>query len=126
MLNAAEKGIYNKSAIKSIPLHYIHQYFMRGERSQNGFYRIAPKLRSCVKVKYFNLMESFSTIQAKMDFIFCRNVMIYFNRETRQVLTDKFYNQLKSGGYLFVGSSETLNGLDTEFNQAGPTIYHKI
>jgi chemotaxis protein methyltransferase CheR len=126
MLNVAEKAIYNKSAIKYIPLHHIHKYFMRGERSQNGFYRIVPKLRSCVTVKYFNLMESFSPIQVKMDFIFCRNVMIYFNRETREVLTNKFYNQLKDGGYLFVGSSETLNGLETKFVQAGPTIYRKI
>jgi chemotaxis protein methyltransferase CheR len=71
-------------------------------------------------------MESFSPIQVKMDFIFCRNVMIYFNRDTRQALTNKFYHQLKDGGYLFVGSSETLNGLDTGFKQAGPTIYRKI
>ena len=77
-------------------------------------------------VKYLNLMESFAPIQVKMDFIFCRNVMIYFNRATRQELTNKFYHQLKDGGYLFVGSSETLNGLNTEFIQAGPTIYRKI
>ena len=126
MLNMAEKAVYDKSAIMNIPLQYIHKYLMRGERTQNGFYRIVPKLRSCVTVRYFNLMESFSAIQVKMDFIFCRNVMIYFNRETRQGLTNKFYHQLKDGGYLFVGSSETLNGLGTEFKQAGPTIYRKI
>ena len=126
MLNMAEKAIYDKSTIKNIPLHYIYKYLMRGERSQNGFYRIVPRLRSCVTVKYLNLMESFAPIRVKMDFIFCRNVMIYFNRETRQVLTNKFYHQLKDGGYLFVGSSETLNGLDTKFIQAGPTIYRKI
>jgi chemotaxis protein methyltransferase CheR len=125
MLIAAERAIYSHEAVKNIPLRYVHKYFMRGARSQTGFYRIAPKLRNCVRVKYFNLMESFSSIPTKMDFIFCRNVMIYFNRDTRESLVNNFYHQLKDGGYLFIGNSETLNGLDTNFRQAGPTIYRK-
>ncbi len=125
MLITAEQAVYAQDTVKHIPLRYVHKYFLRGERSQTGFYRIVPKLRSCVQVRYFNLMESFSPIRTKMDFIFCRNVMIYFNRDTRETLVNKFYNQLNNGGCLFIGNSETLNGLDTKFRQTGPTIYRK-
>ncbi len=125
MLMVAEKAIYGHEAVKNIPLHYMHKYFMRGVQSQSGYYRVVPKLRRHVTTMYFNLMESFSLIQAKMDFIFCRNVMIYFDRDTREALVNNFYHQLNDGGYLFIGSSETLNALETEFGQARPTIYQK-
>lgn len=125
MLMAAEKAIYDQETVMNISLHHMRNYFMQGKRSQEGFYRVGPKLRRHVTVKNFNLMESFSSIRIQMDFVFCRNVMIYFNRDTRKILVNKFYRQLKNGGYLFIGSSETLSGLGTEFRQAGPSIYRK-
>jgi len=62
----------------------------------------------------------------KMDIIFCRNVVIYFDKLTQQKLMGKFYQQLNPGGYLFLGHSETLNGIDVDFKIAGSTVYQKI
>lgn len=125
MLKTAERAVYDKEVINKIPPHQVLRYFMRGVRSETGFLRVVPELRKYVTVRYFNLMESFSTLPTKMDCIFCRNVMIYFNRDTREALVNKFYHQLKEGGYFFVGNSETIKGLNTPFKQVRPTIYIK-
>ena len=65
-------------------------------------------------------------VRQKMDIIFCRNVMIYFDKETQQALMDKFHRQLQDGGFLFLGHSESLNGLDVDFQVVASTIYRKV
>ncbi len=64
-------------------------------------------------------------IAEKMDIIFCRNVVIYFDKQTQQNLMRKFYRQLRPGGYLFIGHSETLNGLEVDFKAVASTVYRR-
>jgi len=77
-----------------------------------------------IKFQRFNLMENFHA-QNDFDIIFCRNVMIYFDKKTQNVLVNKFYQSLKSGGYFFVGHSESLTGLKHEFKYIEPSVYIK-
>ena len=70
-------------------------------------------------------MDTDFGIAEKMDIIFCRNVVIYFDKPTQQKLMQKFHQQLRPGGYLFLGHSETLNGIDVDFKAVGSTVYQK-
>jgi len=86
---------------------------------------IIPALRSLVSFKRVNFMDDHFGIQERQDVIFCRNVIIYFDKQTQATLMKKFHRQLHPGGYLFIGHSETLNGLDVPFKQVGNTVYRK-
>lgn len=92
----------------------------------SGAFQVSGDLRKMVRLEKFNLMNDFSKFYHKFNIIFCRNVMIYFKNDKRQELVRKFYNVLEPGGYLFVGSSETLHSIDTPFKFVKPAIYRKI
>jgi len=87
--------------------------------------RICPQLRSRIAFRRINFMDGDLGISEKMDIIFCRNVIIYFDKAMQQNLMEKFHRQLRPGGYLFLGHSETLNGLDVDFAAVGSTVYRK-
>ncbi|MFH1148707.1 MAG: protein-glutamate O-methyltransferase [Pseudomonadota bacterium] len=123
MLEKAQRGVYNRSEIQGIPPDLLRKYFLRGTRSQSGYYRVVPELRNKVDIHHLNLMEDAWSMQP--DIIFCRNVMIYFDHETRNRLINKFYSRLLKDGYLFIGHSETLHGMETDFKLLIPTIYRK-
>jgi chemotaxis protein methyltransferase CheR len=86
--------------------------------------KIKKPLRDADSFQRFNLMADFSW-REEFDVIFCRNVMIYFNRETQQNLVNKFSRCLKPGGYLFIGHSESLTSIDHSFKQVSTTAYKK-
>lgn len=118
-------AIYPETVIKPIPDKMRKKYLMRGTGEKNGLYRIVPSLRDKVTFRYLNLMNSTFDVDEMMDIIFCRNVIIYFDKETQKTLFEKFYKQLVPGGYLFIGSSETLYGINSDFMPVGPTVYRK-
>ena len=99
---------------------------MRGNGHRKGFYRIVPELRSKVRFQRLNLndVKDFR-LNMRIDIIFCRNVIIYFNRETQIRLFEKFYKQLSPGGYLFTGHSETLHGINDRFKAVAVAAYIK-
>ncbi|MEJ2664922.1 MAG: CheR family methyltransferase, partial [Spirochaetia bacterium] len=86
----------------------------------------APEIRALVQFSRLNLMEEHYSMVKDMDVIFCRNVIIYFNRQTQELLIRKFYRHLKMGGYLFLGHSETLCGISIPLVTLLPTVYKKI
>ena len=98
---------------------------LRGTGEKAGLFRIIKPLRERVTFKQLNLMESHFNVGSKFDIIFCRNVIIYFDKETQIELFKKFYRHLVPGGFIFIGSSETLNGINRDFISAGPTVYRK-
>jgi chemotaxis protein methyltransferase CheR len=99
---------------------------MRGKGSQQGLCRMVPELRNRVQFQRVNLNNgSDFGIRTRMDMIFCRNVIIYFDRETQKKLFKKFYNQLVPGGYLFIGHSETLHGINDQFKAVSAASYRK-
>lgn len=125
VLGAGAEAVYSESVVEHIPQEYKKKYLMRGTGEKAGFYRIVPELRNRVAFRRLNLMDENFAVDEIMDIIFCRNVIIYFDRETQTKLFKKFYRHLAAGGYLFIGSSETLYGINDDFKPVGPTVYKK-
>ena len=86
---------------------------------------VVDRIRNEVIYRKFNLMESTFPFKKKFHVIFCRNVMIYFDAQTKQSLVNKFYESMEYGGYLFIGHSESLNRDETRFRYVMPSVYRK-
>jgi chemotaxis protein methyltransferase CheR len=125
VLAKARKAIYSKECTNTIPTAMKYKYLMRGTGSQNGKYRIVPELRKKITFTHMNLMNRNFNVCTPMDMIFCRNVIIYFDKETNIRLMKRFYEHLAPGGYLFIGHSETLTGVNSQFRLVAPTIYQR-
>jgi len=125
VLQAGYEAIYTENAIDPIPTQMRHKYLMRGTGDKAGLFRIIPELRRKVTFRQVNLMDDKFSVRSDMDIIFCRNVIIYFDKETQIKLFEKFYNHLVPGGYLFIGSSESLYGVNEDFISVKPTVYRK-
>ena len=124
VLDIAERGIYPDDKIGQVPYPYLKRFFRKGKDKSAGFVKVRDELRSRLTFQRFNLMDTFPW-QEKFDIIFCRNVMIYFNRKTQQDLINKFYGALVPGGSLFIGHSESISSLRHNFNQIESTVFRK-
>ncbi len=124
MLTTAASGVYHQSQIHTIPPVVLRKYFQRGQDRWNEHYRLKPFVRNTIQFQRLNLMEPFP-FNNKFQIIFCRNVMIYFDKTIQNKLVNKYYNCLEPGGYLFIGHSESLMGTEHRFKYIQPTIYQK-
>ncbi|MDR1486861.1 MAG: protein-glutamate O-methyltransferase [Deltaproteobacteria bacterium] len=126
VLNVAKKGQYGPESAKNIPPAVLAKYLTKNQAEKGGYiYTISPEIRRLISFRRFNLMDPMP-YKGPMDLIFCRNVMIYFDRDTIAKLVDKFYKLLEPGGYLFIGHSESLSGLQHKFTYVAPCIYRKL
>ncbi len=123
-LKTAAEGVYPKEKVKNIPPLLLRKYFQIGQRRWSGYYRVKKEIRDTMKFRRFNLMETLP-VNSIFDVIFCRNVMIYFDKETQKNLIERFYGCLRKGGYFFVGHSESLTGLKHQFQYIEPSVYRK-
>lgn len=124
VLKTATAGIYPYDRVKNIPRPLLSKYFQIGEGKWKGFYRVKKTQKDLVEFTRFNLMDK-PSFGNTFDIIFCRNVMIYFDKKTQHGLIDRFYDCLKDGGYLFIGHSESLTGITHRFDYVKPSIYRK-
>jgi len=124
VLSAAGKGIYEKKKIEGIPLDLKRKYFQRGVNRWEGYFRVKKEIRGKIRFKRLNLIEEFE-FKEPFDVIFCRNVMIYFDAPAREALVKKFYKNLSSPGYLFIGHAESLSGVRHSFKYIQPSIFRK-
>ncbi|HEY0007900.1 MAG TPA: protein-glutamate O-methyltransferase CheR [Tepidisphaeraceae bacterium] len=127
VLKTAVLGRYEASRVSSIPIDFRNKYFTQCEglsSAQHSVMQVASELRSMVTFNYLNLMDPWP-FTGPFDFIFCRNVMIYFDKKTQEKLVSRFWNCLESGGVLFTGHSESLTGISHKFQYVQPTIYMK-
>lgn len=124
-LSKASRGVYTERQIQPIPLELRKKYLLRSSRAGEALVQMGQELRQSITFKRLNLMADNFSLPDKMDVIFCRNVMIYFNNQLREELVAKFEESLFNGGYLFVGHSESLNGVKTTLKQVAPMIYQK-
>ena len=123
VLQTAINGIYTKEQISSIPDNWKRRFFRKiddGER-----FEVTPELKNEVIFRQFNLMDPFP-FRKKMHVIFLRNVMIYFDKETKMQLVKKLYDLLEYGGYLMIGRTETIDKDDVPFKMIQPSIFRKI
>ncbi|MBZ0156487.1 MAG: protein-glutamate O-methyltransferase [Alphaproteobacteria bacterium] len=125
VLEAAQRGIYSEDRIQPIPQELRKRYLLRSRDRSRDLVRIVPELRERVLFRRLNFMEGDFGMRELVDIVFCRNVLIYFDKETQEAVLNRFCRHLVPGGYLFLGHSETLNGLDVPLVQTSPTIYRK-
>lgn len=125
ILDQATTAVYQEDRIAPIPERFRKKYLLRGKDRTSSQVRICPEIRSLVTFRRINFMDDDLGVQQKMDIIFCRNVVIYFDKPTQQRVMGKFHHNLKSDGFLFLGHSESLNGLDVAFQPIASTIYRK-
>jgi chemotaxis protein methyltransferase CheR len=110
-----------------LPLReWLGRYFQRGVGTSEGQYRVKAELRQRVQFRHLNLFHWPYPFTEKMNVIFCRNVMIYFNRETQEQLVPRLVEQLAPGGYLFVGHSESLIGLNHQLKGVRASVYRRV
>ena len=124
MLAKAQHGVYPTERIKTIPPEIKRRYFQRGLNAWQGHVRVKPQVRSRITFSRLNLMEPFP-FEESFDVIFCRNVMIYFDKPTQEGLVRRFYESLRLNGHLFVGHSESLTSIKHEFRYLMPSVYRK-
>lgn len=125
VLAVAKEGMYSAESLAGVPPELRRKYFVhtRGTTGSDC-YRVHSKLKSLVKFARLNLMSAWP-MKGPFDVIFCRNVMIYFNKETQRMLVRRFANLLEPGGYLFTGHSESLMGMVDSLHYVQPAIYQK-
>lgn len=126
VLRSAHRGIYDEEKTAPIPTALKKRYLLRSKDRSRGVVRVCPELRAAVTFRRLNFMDETFDIDSPFRIIFCRNVIIYFDRATQEGLLNKFCRHLLPGGYLFLGHSETLNGLDVPLTQVNSTVYRKL
>ena len=122
-LNAAQKGVYPTESLKKMPSMWKLSYFNKISPSE---WEVHEDLKKEVIFRRFNLIEGAFPFKKQFHVIFCRNVMIYFNEETKQKLVSKFYEATAKGGYLFVGQSESLDKNKIKYQFIMPSVYKKV
>jgi chemotaxis protein methyltransferase CheR len=121
-LDTAVQGIYPAERIDLLPAEYKRKYV---DQLPNGTWKIKPLVQKEVVYRKFNLMNTTLPFKKKFHTIFCRNVMIYFDKPTRDALVERFYHALEPGGYLFIGHSETISRDLSLFRYIMPALYQK-
>ncbi|WP_010252719.1 CheR family methyltransferase [Acetivibrio cellulolyticus] len=122
VLSEAQNGVYSNESLEAVPKIWRNQYFQRFD-NQNSI--VVDSIKNEVIFRTFNLMNTTLPFKKKFHVIFCRNVMIYFDSETKRELINRFYEQTEYGGYLFIGHSESLNREETKFKYIMPAVYRK-
>ncbi len=113
VLHTARRGVYKKSAHRASSPEMIAKYFVEEEK---GDYRIVDRVKELVSFSYLNLLDPYKTsLISNMDVIFCRNVIIYFDKEAKRKVIESFHHKLREGGYLLLGHSESLINISNAF-----------
>jgi chemotaxis protein methyltransferase CheR len=123
VLQTARQGIYSNATLESIPIKYHAPYIMRSKDQGTERFRFVPELRKHTFFHQLNLMEHPFKIQNSIQVVFCRNVLIYFNRERQERVVHNILKTLSPGGYLILGHSETLVNMDLPVKVVAPTVY---
>lgn len=126
MLAVAMEGVYPADRVAVVPAALREKYFLRGRGAREGLVRVRPDVRQLVSFRRINLRDDAWPIRTTFDCIFCRNVIIYFDRALQQRLVARFVDFLKPGGYLFLGHSESLLGMRVGVRYLGSTVYQKV
>jgi chemotaxis protein methyltransferase CheR len=126
VLEKARLAIYSEDRIEVIPEYLRKKYFLRSKDNEKKVIRIKPAIRALIRFQRFNLMQRSFEIGKEFPIIFCRNVLIYFEKKTQEKLIYKFSNQLPLGGFLFLGHSETLCAMSVPLKAVVPTIYRRV
>jgi chemotaxis protein methyltransferase CheR len=123
-LSTAQAGIYPEARISDIPMALRSKYFQRAVRNSEVLYRVKPDIRARMEFRRINLIEPVS-LTSQFPVIFCRNVMIYFDKPTQEKVVTQLTRFLEPGGLLFIGHAESLNGIQHSLQYVAPAAYRK-
>lgn len=125
VLETAQLAVYSEPVARGVPAEFRRKYILHSKDRSRGLVRVSPEIRARVEFRQRNLMDKTYGFAHLLDIVFCRNVMIYFDRETQQSVLSRITLCLRRGGYLFMGHSESLNGLDLPLVSVAPAIYRR-
>ena len=126
VLARAAEGVYTAEQVAPVPPALLQRYFLRGMGSNAGTFRVGPVARGRVTFRHINFLDEPWPIRIRFDAIFCRNVLIYFDRPTQQRVLARLIAHLDDHGLLFLGHSESAYGLVDNLRAVGPTIYQRV
>jgi chemotaxis protein methyltransferase CheR len=126
VLDKAKKGIYKSEVVGPVPQILRRKFFMRSREPGSDLLRVVPELRAAVDFRRVNFMDADFALTETPEIIFCRNVIIYFDRPTQFRLLQKLTGLLAPGGYFFAGHSESLQGMDLPLTPVGTAVYRKV
>ncbi len=124
VLETGKEGVYDIKRIEELPIAIKNKYFIKGKGGNERKIKVTGQVKELITFKQLNLLHDWP-MSGPFDVIFCRNVIIYFDRETQQGLFDRYYDLLKPGGLLILGHSENLGAYQSYFNNVGRTIFRK-
>jgi chemotaxis protein methyltransferase CheR len=124
VLGRAESALYAENRVNTVSREWLRKFFQKGNGQWDGYYRVKRCVTERVAFRQINLIEDYAHAQP-FEIIFCRNVMIYFDRPTQEQLVNKLCRFLKPNGYLFIGHSESLNGLNVPLRCLRPSVYQR-
>lgn len=125
MVQRASDGVYSEDRVAGLDVKHSKKWVKRGKGDHEGQIRMSSELREMITFKQLNLMDEWP-MKGPFDFMFCRNVVIYFNKETQRILFDRYADLVAEHGYLFIGHSESLHKVCSRFALLGQTIYQKV
>jgi chemotaxis protein methyltransferase CheR len=125
VLEKARLAVYDEERVGPIPPEFKRKYLLANKDRAKKLFRVVPELRERVKLKRLNFMDSDFGFHEPIDVIFCRNVVIYFDKPTQERLLNRFCRYLSPEGYIFMGHSETLLGMDVPLVPVAPTVYRR-
>jgi chemotaxis protein methyltransferase CheR len=123
VLEKARAGVYRHEELRGLSTAQRQRFFLRGTGPHEGLARVRPELNNMVRFQYLNLLAAEWALPGPFDAIFCRNVMIYFDKETQERILRRFVPLLKPGGLMFAGHSENFSQISQEFKLRGQTVY---
>ncbi len=123
VLEKARRGVYPLDQLKKLSPDQLKRYFLKGEGNNAGFARVKPELQQMITFRRFNLLDTQWSIREKFDFIFCRNVMIYFDKSTQYEILKKMQPCMQPHGLFFAGHSESFHHAADLFKVCGKTVY---
>ena len=126
VLKTATKAIYPEEMIEPVAMDLRHRYLLRSRNRKDKLVRVAPELRAKVAFRQLNFMAPEYRLRGTQDVVFCRNVIIYFDNVVRLAVLTRICACITPGGYLFMGHSETISGLDLPLRQIAPTVHVRI
>jgi chemotaxis protein methyltransferase CheR len=124
VIETAQRAVYPAERLQGVPPALQSKYFLRGEGHSKGFYKVKPEVRKLVQFRRVNLVEPYPDMEP-FPVIFCRNVMIYFDKPTQERVVNRLSHYLEPGGHLFIGHSESLMGTDQPLEYVMPAVYRK-
>ncbi|HKQ31097.1 MAG TPA: protein-glutamate O-methyltransferase CheR [Burkholderiales bacterium] len=123
VLERAENGVYPEEVLERVPAPLRGRYFQRGVDENAGYVRVKPQAQSLIYFRRLNLMDESWPMQGPFDVIFCRNVLIYFDKATQRKLLAHYAKLLRPEGYLMLGHAEVIHGFESVFEPVGHSIY---